>query len=515
VNHPPSPPSYPSLVLRALARHTADAVFREAGAGIRARAVADFIGRAQAVLALGRGDRIALLSANRWQAWAAGVAAQGLGAATTWMHPLAALEAQVQQIDDSGAHLLLVDADHFGERAGQLAARCTGLRLLTLGRGPAGQDLLALAEAAGACTPRDLSSPDDLAALNYTGGTTGRPKGVMRSSAGLAQMALTVMAEFPFPARPQFQAVAPISHVAGTNILPTLWRGGTVHLLPRFEPEAVLRNLAEARITATLMVPSMIYRLLDEPGLERHDLGALRLLLYGASPMAPARLAEGLTRIGRVFCQLYGQSECYPIASLPPEDHDTAHPERLAACGFPAAGADVRLLDDSGDEVAVGQPGEICVRSPMVMQGYWNQPELTEAAFAHGFLHTGDVATRDEEGRLFIVDRKKDMIITGGFNVYPRAVEDVLAAHPAVAMAAVIGVPDPRWGEAVKACVVLRPGASVPAEELIALVRARQGPLHAPKTLEFLESLPLTPLGKLDKKALRAAAWAGRGRAVA
>jgi fatty-acyl-CoA synthase len=239
------------------------------------------------------------------------------------------------------------------------------------------------------------------------------------------------------------------------------------------------------------------------------------LLLYGASPMAPSRLAEALERIGPVFSQLYGQSECYPIAALPRADHDPARPELLTACGFATAASQVALLDEDGQEVPPGEPGEICVRSPIVMRGYWKQPEATEEAFAHGWLHTGDVARQDGQGRLYIVDRKKDMVVTGGFNVYPREVEDVLATHPAVALAAVVGVPDARWGEAVKAYVVLKPGSQVAAQELTALVRNAKGAVHAPKQVEFAASLPLTPLGKLDKKALRAAAWAGQARGVA
>ncbi|WP_207538800.1 AMP-binding protein [Sabulicella rubraurantiaca] len=511
-------PTFPSLALRALRRRPDRACFVEGGAEVSGGAASDFIGRVQTVLAaqgLGAGDRIALLSPNRWEAWCVGVAAQALGAATTWLHPLGAAEAHRFQIEDSGAKHLVVDAASYGARGAELAASLPGLNLLTVGAHEAGLDLIRAAEEAGSRTARDVSKPEDLAALNYTGGTTGRPKGVMRASGGLAQMAVTVMAEFEWAARPRFLAVAPISHVAGTNVVPVLLRGGSVHLLGRFEPEELLRAIEAARITTTLMVPSMIYRLLDHPRLGEFDLSSLDLLLYGASPMAPTRLAEGLERIGPVFSQLYGQSECYPIASLPREDHDPARPELLAACGFPAAASEVALLDGDGNEVPVGAAGEICVRSPCVMQGYWRQPEQTADAFAGGWLHTGDIATRDEVGRLTIVDRKKDMVVSGGFNVYPREVEDVLATHPAVAMAAVIGVPDPQWGEAVKAVVVLRDGQRATATELVELVRARKGRLHAPKQVEFAESLPLTPLGKLDKKALRARHWEGEGRGVA
>lgn len=511
-------PTYCGLVLRALARFPDRVAFRTPERGVRYAEAADFIGRVQAVLlaqGLRRGQRVALLSANRWDSWCVGVAAQALGAIVTALHPLGAVDAHLYQLADAEASMLIVDAQGFGERGAALAARCPDLAVLTLGPAGHGQDLLALAEGHGSAFAHDLSQADAIATLNYTGGTTGQPKGVVKTSGANALMAQAVLAEFELPRRPRFLAVAPISHVTGTNVLPVLYRGGTVHLLERYDPERVLATIERERINFALMVPTMVYVLLDHPGLSRHDLSSLELLLYGASPMSPARLGEALARIGPVFSQLYGQSECYPIAALPKADHDVSRPQLLAACGFPTAACDVALLDAQNQPVAAGDAGEICVRAGMAMSGYWRQPERTAEALAGGWLHTGDVARRDEEGRLYIVDRKKDMVVTGGFNVYPREVEDVLSGHPAVAQAAVIGVPDPKWGESVKAVVVLRPGQQVRAEELAALVRERKGALHTPKQLVFADALPLTPLGKVDKKALRAPEWAGTGRNVA
>ncbi len=511
-------PTYCGLVLRALARFPDRVAFQTAERQVRYAEAADFIGRTQAVLqacGLQRGQRVALLSANRWDSWCAGVAAQALGAVVTSLHPLGALDAHLYQLADAEAAVLIVDAQGFGERGGELAARCPGVTVLTLGPAGYGRDLLQLADAHGTASAHDLSRADAIATLNYTGGTTGQPKGVVKTSAANALMSLTVMAEFELPRRPSFLAVAPISHVTGTNVLPVLHKGGTVHLLERFDPERLLATIARERINFALMVPTMVYVLLDHPGLGQHDLSSLELVLYGASPMSPARLGEALERIGPVFSQLYGQSECYPIAALPKADHDAARPHLLAACGFASAACEVALLDDQLQPVPQGEAGEICVRGGMVMSEYWRQPERTAEALAGGWLHTGDVARRDEEGRLYIVDRKKDMVVSGGFNVYPREVEDVLSSHPAVAQAAVIGVPDAKWGEAVKAVVVLRPGQQVEAETLMALVRERKGALHAPKQVQFTDALPQTALGKIDKKALRAQEWAGSGRNVA
>jgi fatty-acyl-CoA synthase len=256
--------------------------------------------------------------------------------------------------------------------------------------------------------------------------------------------------------------------------------------------------------------------LLDHAGIDTADLSSLELVIYGASPMSPSRLIAAMKRFGPVFMQLYAQSEApNTVTVLRQRDHDPerfAH--RLASCGVPIAGNQVRLLDENGREVPVGEVGEICVRGPLVMAGYWNKPEETDKALRHGWLHTGDLARQDADGFLYIVDRSKDMIITGGFNVFPREIEDVLTTHPAVAAAGVIGVPDDKWGEAVKAVVVLKAGLQASAEELIALVREHKGVVHAPKSVDFVDSLPVTGLGKPDKKQLRARYWSGQQRAV-
>ena len=256
--------------------------------------------------------------------------------------------------------------------------------------------------------------------------------------------------------------MAPISHVAGTKVLPSLMRGGTVHMLKGFDPEAVFKTIERERINFTLFVPTMIYVLLDHPALDKTDLSSLELLLYGASAMSPSRLVEGIERIGPVFSQLYGQTECYPVSVLRKADHDPKTPELFLSCGFPIAACEVKILDDDDHEVETGEAGEICVRAPHVMAEYWKRPEQTAETLKNGWLHTGDIARADERGYMFILDRKKDMIVSGGFNIFPREVEDVLSQHADVAMVAVVGVPDDKWGEAVTAVIVAREGA--PAE---------------------------------------------------
>jgi fatty-acyl-CoA synthase len=280
---------------------------------------------------------------------------------------------------------------------------------------------------------------------------------------------------------------------------------GSMVVLSAFEPTAVLEAIQKHKITCVLLVPTMIYALLDHPRLEDYDLSSLEIIYYGASAISPSRLKEGIEKLGRIFFQFYGQTESpMSVTTMKRDQHDPDDLNRLASCGRPVPWVRVALLDDDCQPVPDGEPGEICVQGPLLMSGYLNQPELTQAVFKGGWLHTGDVAIRGLDGYLRIVDRKKDMIITGGFNVYPREVEDVLSSHPAVAAAVVIGVPHEKWGEAVKAFVVLRPGAQVSEAELIAGVKEKKGSVQAPKSVVFVDRIPLSGLGKPDKKALRA-----------
>lgn len=508
------PPAPGAQVLRALARHRDRVAFSWDGGSLTYDGAEQLIGRYQAVFSargLTRGACVAVLAGNRADSWCATVAAQALGLRTTPLHPMGSLADHLFQLEDVGADALVVDPGKFAERGGELQEAVA--TVFTLGATGFGENLAAAAEDVGPCRPATLAQPEDVAVVNYTGGTTGRPKGAMRRQPSLAASALAIMADFELPARPRYLAVAPISHVAGSKILPVLARGGTVHLMQGFDPAQVTATVARERLNMTLLVPTMIYSVLDHAD-DLSPLAPLELLLYGASPMSPTRLREGLERIGPVFSQLYGQTECYPVAVLPKADHDPARPELFSACGFPIAACDVAVLDEEGNPVPQGEAGEICVRAAHVMDGYWNRPEQTAETLAGGWLHTSDMARCDEEGRLYIVDRKKDMIISGGFNIYPKEIEDVLTGHPGVAQAAVIGVPDNKWGEAVTAMVVRRASSGVSAEELITLVKQMKGSAHAPKSVEFLDELPVTAVGKVDKKVLRAPYWAGAERQV-
>jgi fatty-acyl-CoA synthase len=504
--------------LRALKRYPSRTAFSWPGGSLSYQGATDLIGRIQSVfmrLGLEPGARVAFLTANRADSWCAGVAAQLSRLAITWLHPLGSLDDQLFQLEDSESQMLVVDAAAFRERGGALAAKASGVQtVFTLGPADYGLDLLAAVEQAGHATARCFAGADDIATLNYTGGTTGKSKGALRTHREYGGFANAILADFEIPDGARYLTVAPISHVAGTKVLPTLMRGGTVHMLKGFDPEAVFTTIARERINFTLFVPTMIYVLLDHPALDTTDLSSLELVLYGASAMSPSRLVEGIARIGPVFSQLYGQTECYPVSVLRKKDHDPKAPEQLLSCGFPIAACDVKILDDDDQEVRTGEAGEICVRAPHVMAEYWKRPEATVETLKNGWLHTGDIARADERGYMFILDRKKDMIVSGGFNIFPREVEDVLSQHPDVAMCAVVGVPDDKWGEAVTAVVVTREGARATADELIDLVKSRKGSAHAPKQIQFVKELPMTGVGKVDKKVLRATFWAGRDRMV-
>jgi fatty-acyl-CoA synthase len=340
---------------------------------------------------------------------------------------------------------------------------------------------------------------------------------VMIPHRSIVNMATIIYADWDWPENTRYLAATPITHAGGVNIFPTLMRGGFTRVLPGFDLETYCRTIEEEKINAVFLVPTLVYALIDAKEVRaRYDLSSLQMIVYGAAPMSPDRLLEAIDIFGPVFVQRYGQTEApQSITTLRKVDHDPAKPHRLGSCGRPNPMVDVKLFDFEMREVERGKPGEICVRGALVMNGYWKRPDATEETFRGGWLHTGDVAVQDEDGYYYIVDRTKDMIISGGFNIYPREVEDALMSHQAVASAAVIGVPDDKWGEAVKAFVVLKPGAAADFEALHAHVKAKRGGPWAPKTIDFVEAIAVTGLGKVDRKALRAPYWQGRSRGVA
>ncbi len=469
---------------------------------------------------LGPGSRVAIISGNRPEVLYNLSAMQIAGCCGTALHPMGSLDDHAYVLDDAEIDTLVYDASLFEGRAQELKDRLPGLKnFLAFGATEVGDDYCALAsqfEAQPLVAP-DIN-PEDIGAIVYTGGTTGKPKGILQSYRAAAYMTMVQMLEWDWPEELRMMIATPLSHAAAAFFVPTLQKGGCIYVPAGFDPQLIFDMIKEQRITATMLVPVMIYYLMDSPAAETADLSSLETIFYGASPMNPARLREAIEKWGPIFYQFYGQSEApMVLVNMKRADHDLSVPGRLSACGKPTPWVTVALLDEKNQAVAKGEAGEICVRGPLVMQEYYKLPEQTADAMAGGWMHTGDVGRFDEDGFLHIVDRTKDMIVTGGFNVFPREIEDIIAEHPAVAQVAVLGVPSGQWGEEVKAVVVLRPGIEASNEltaEITLSVKEAKGSVHAPKSIDCVEGIPLTPVGKPDKKILRAQYWAGQERAV-
>ncbi len=455
---------------------------------------------------LGNGARVALLAGNSVEVLVLHNALGYSGSGLVTMHPMGSADDHLFAIEDGEVEALIYDPAKFSKRAAELMQRTDRLKaVLALGEDDIGTNLVALA---ASFTPGPLVLPANagsyISRLSYSGGTTGKPKAIPGSPRSGATAMQIMMEEWEWPIEPRILAVVPLSHAGGTLFMPTLLKHGTMVVMPSFDAKAVLEAIQTYKISCIMMVPTMIYALLDHPDFEKYDLSSIETIFYGASLMSPVRLKEAIERIGPVFFQFYGQAEApMTVMVMRRSEHDPDNPLRMASCGRPVPWVDVGLLDDDNEPVADGEPGEICVRGPLVMDGYLNREEQNRETLAGGWLHTGDVAVKDPDGFMRIVDRKKDMIVTGGFNVFPSEIENVIATHPAVAQVAVFGVPDEKWGEAVTAAVVLREAAKADAAELIALVREHKGAVQAPKNLVFVDAIPQTPVGKPDKKALK------------
>lgn len=360
--------------------------------------------------------------------------------------------------------------------------------------------------------------PDDLCGIYYTGGTTGMPKGVMLSHRSWVYTYLLEMLELGLEAEEKFAFVTPLTHGAGCLIMPVLLRRGICVIVDHFAPDYFLKLVHEEKITSTFIVPTMIYALLDSPDRDKYDLSSLRNVVYGAAAIAPDRLKAAVDTFGPIFTQLYGQTEApMMISVLSRDEHLIADQEKekrvFSSCGRPNILCKVKI-ESEGREVERGEIGEIVAHCPNLMDGYLKNAGATSETIKDGWLYTGDLGRLDQDGYLFILDRSKDMIVSGGFNIYPKEIEDLLFEHPAVKNVAVVGVPDDKWGEAVKAVVVLQKGEKATPEELIAFVKERKGSLIAPKSVDFRQEIPLTNLGKVDKKKIRNEYWKDQNRRV-
>ncbi|HEV7973986.1 AMP-binding protein [Amycolatopsis sp.] len=352
--------------------------------------------------------------------------------------------------------------------------------------------------------PWEATPADEMVGLVGTGGTTGKPKGVMLTERNLETMSALTLMGYPFEGRPVYLALAPLTHAAGVLCFPILSLGGEVVIMPAPDLTSFLSLVEQHRVTHTFLPPTLIYMLLGHENLASTDLKSLQCFWYGAAPMSAARLEEALGKIGPVMAQLFGQSEApMMISTMAPADHfhadGTPARERFSSAGRPAPLVHVAIMDDKGNLLPTGERGEIVVRSSLVMAGYYKNPAATEEVSRFGWHHTGDIGYLDAENYLFIVDRAKDMIITGGFNVYSAEVEQALMAHPAVQDCAVIGLPDDKWGERVTAVLQLHAGQTVTTDEIRAFVKERVGSVKTPKQVELWPDLPRSKVGKVLK----------------
>jgi acyl-CoA synthetase (AMP-forming)/AMP-acid ligase II len=422
---------------------------------------------------------------------------------------------QKQMLEGAGVTLLLHGPD-LAARAAELAQLLPGLALLGLG-GSDESDLLQISNGQPDTPPDRTPEPDDVVLALYTSGTTGKLKAVLHTQASWCAIGENVMKNIDIGDGDVMLHAASLIHASGTFVLPYWMRGGAAAILPGFAPQAYLEAIARWKPTALNLVPTMIGMLLDHPGIAQVDMSSVKTMIYGASPMPRPVIDRALKLWGPRFVQYYGQTEApLFITRLGKEDH--AGPDadrRLSACGRASIDCEIRLIGEDGRDAAPGESGEIVVRAPFGMKGYDQAPELNaETIMPGGWIRTRDVGRFDADGYLYLIDRTSDMIVTGGYNVYPREVEDALAAHPAVREVVVVGIPDDKWGEAVAAFVALRPGAMADDAGLIAFARDRLAGYKVPKSIHYVDDIPKSPVGKLLRRAVRDPFWAGRERRI-
>ena len=459
-------------------------------------------------LGLKRQDRVGILSQNNLEFQEVYGACEISGFICATVNWRLAIPEMVYIINDGAPKVLIFEAAYAGTVLAMKDQLKTVEHFVCIGGGEFGESYDTLVESGDASGVPFRPRPDDIAFLIYTSGTTGRPKGVMLGQGGQVAAAEILGSDQRNSPADRLLIMMPLFHIGAKIIqLAQHWRAGAVYVQKGFEPQAILECIEREKITVTHMAPTMVQTLLESPAIEQGaDLSSLRMIVYAAAPMPIPVLKKGLKMLGPVFQHQFGQTEGIGTTLLAHQhrpDGTDRDREILTSVGQASPRVNVRIVDDNGDGLPVGEVGEILLTSPGVMKGYWNNTAATIETLRDGWVHTGDVGRLDAEGYLYLVDRKKDMIISGGENIYSREVEEAVITHDAVSEVAVIGVPDAKWGEAVKAVVVLRSGMSATAQDLIDHCRILIASYKRPRHVEFVDEIVKLPSGKIDKVRLR------------
>ncbi|QQS11974.1 MAG: long-chain-fatty-acid--CoA ligase [Rhodospirillales bacterium] len=420
-------------------------------------------------------------------------------------------------VNDAGAKILFVGEEYFPV-VDRIRAELTTVREIVAltGAHPDFEPFDRWRDRQAAADPMIAIEPGDVAVQFYTSGTTGLPKGAQLTNANLLHLLPTWTPTWHMAPGVPNMVILPMFHIGGAGwALAGLYAGCTNFVVREVVPLQILQIIAAHRIEVILLVPAIILFLMQTPQIAETDMSSLKLVVYGAAPIPAELLRQALKVFPCGFQQVYGLTETTgAVTLLPPEDHDPDDPKKLLSCGYAQKGVELRIVGEDGRDCALDAVGEIAVRSPQIMKGYWKLPEATARAMRGDWFFTGDAGYLDAKGYLFIYDRVKDMIVSGGENIYPAEVESALFSHPAIADVAVIGVPDERWGEAVKAVVVTKPGTELTPAEVIRWARERIAGYKLPKTVDFVDALPRNPTGKILKRELREPYWKGKERRV-
>jgi acyl-CoA synthetase (AMP-forming)/AMP-acid ligase II len=463
-------------------------------------------------LGLEKGDRISFLLANSIHSVEIDFAMLKSGFVRVPLNTRLSEEEQFHMIKETDSKAILF-TEEFADRVASLREKLSNVSLFCQVDGNPKYDwIIPIYEEMKTVTDDDPNVPlseEDYATLQYTSGTTGKLKAAIHTQGSWAAMATNILSTLSIEKGDIMMHAAPLTHASGILVLPHWIKGAANAILPNFHPQEYLHAVETIKPTTLNLVPTMIVMLLSHPEVEKFSFDSVRSLIYGASPMPREALKKGLELWGPKFIQYYGQTEVPLILSiLSVEDHILAlenpdYYERLLSCGRPTITTEVKIVDESGLEVSQGEIGEIVVSSNQAMSGYWNEESLTAETVKGKWIYTRDMGYLDQDGYLFLVDRKSDMIISGGFNIYPREVEEVLYKHPSVLEAAVVGVQDEKWVESVKAFVVIKEGHQLSEEEIIAHCKEHLASYKKPKYVEFIDSLPKSPVGKVVRRLLR------------